>query len=234
MTMNIEQYSQVAPQYYQDEIPPLLARYLDSASYETILDCGCGDGSLLYALLKRRDMEMKKIFAIDLSQKRIALVAGIDPKIIATVDSAETMDTIVDNSIDFLISTQVIEHVDDAIMIQSIAQKVKKNGTVYVSTVFKKWYGWYFYRHHGTWVLDPTHLREYTADDQLLRLFDPLQFKVLSSNKQLQWFPVSDFFVKRLGLKNRALYEHRFMQFIRKIKIPIFGYYNWEIVLQRI
>jgi 2-polyprenyl-3-methyl-5-hydroxy-6-metoxy-1,4-benzoquinol methylase len=188
----------------------------------------------LYALYKRQDIDTKKVFAIDLSQKRIALVQGIDPSIIATVDSAETMSTIADDSIDFFISTQVIEHVDDAKMIVGIAAKVKKNGTVYVSTVFKKWYGWYFYRHHGAWVLDPTHLREYTEDDQLIGLFDPSQFKVVENKKQLQWFPISDFFVKRLGLKNRALYQHRFMRFMRKIKIPILGYYNWEIVLQRI
>jgi 2-polyprenyl-3-methyl-5-hydroxy-6-metoxy-1,4-benzoquinol methylase len=232
--MNIEQYSEVAPQYYQEDIPQLLDTYLKSASFSNILDCGCGDGSLLYALTRRNDFRAKKIFAIDLSQKRIELVKKIDADIIATVDSAEEMATIVDQSIDFFISTQVIEHVDDKKMVTKIAEKVKNGGMIYVSTVFKKWYGWYFYRNHGTWVLDPTHLREYTSEEQLLDLFDKREFVLLENRKQLQWFPVSDFFIKRLGLKDRKLYENRFMQIIRKVKIPIPGYYNWEIVLRRI
>lgn len=232
--MNIEQYSKVAPQYYQEEVPALLDAYLKSSLFTDIFDCGCGDGSLLYALGKRNDLRGKKIHAIDLSQKRIELVKMIDAGIIATVDSAEEMSTIADDSIDFFISTQVIEHVDDKKMVAKIAKKVRSGGVVYVSTVFKKWYGWYFYRHHGTWVLDPTHLREYTSDDQLLDLFDKREFTLLENNKQLQWFPISDFFIKRLGLKDRKLYENRLMQIIRKIKIPIPGYYNWEIVLRRI
>lgn len=232
--MNIEHYSKVAPQYYQEDIPRLLDIYLKSENFSSILDCGCGDGSLLYALTRRNDLRAKKIFAIDLSQKRIELVRKIDADIIATVDSAEKMDTIVDQSIDFFISTQVIEHVDDKKMITKIAEKVKNGGTVYVSTVFKKWYGWYFYRNHGTWVLDPTHLREYTSEEQLLDLFDKEKFVLLENSKQLQWFPVSDFFIKRLGLRDRKLYENRLMQVMRKVKIPIPGYYNWEIILRRI
>lgn len=232
--MNIEQYSRVAPQYYQEDIPRLLDAYLKSENFSNILDCGCGDGSLLYALSKREDFGAKKIFAIDLSQKRIELVKKMNANIIATVDSAEEMDTIADQSIDFFISTQVIEHVDDKKMVMKIAEKVKNGGTIYVSTVFKKWYGWYFYRNHGMWVLDPTHLREYTSEGQLLDLFDKGKFVLLENRRQLQWFPISDFFIKRLGLKDRKLYENRLMQIIRKVKIPIPGYYNWEIVLRRI
>lgn len=234
MAMNIEQYSKIAPQYYQDEVPPLLGKYLDTAHFMTLLDCGCGDGSLVYALSRREDIGTKKIFALDLSQKRIELVKKIHPNIRATVDSAEEMATIEDYSIDFFISTQVIEHVDDEKMIEKIAEKVRAGGTIYISTVFKKWYGWYFYRNNGRWVLDPTHIREYTSEEQLLGLFDQSRFDFLEEAKQLQWFPVLDFFIKRLGMRNRRLYENRFLQFLRKVKIPIPGYYNWEIVFRKI
>ena len=231
--MNIEHYSEVAPQYYQEDVPELLDKYLKSANFSNILDCGCGDGSLVYALNRRNDFHAKKIFAIDLSQKRIELVKKINADIVATVDSAEEMRTVADKSIDFFISTQVIEHIDDKKMVAKIDEKVKNGGMVYVSTVFKKWYGWYFYRNHGMWVLDPTHLREYTSDEQLLDLFDKTKFALLENSKQLQWFPISDFFIKRLGLKDRKLYENKLMQLIRKAKIPIPGYYNWEIVLRK-
>lgn len=232
--MNIEKYSKIAPQYYNEEIPSLLEKYLKSKKYETIFDCGCGDGSLLYSLNRARYLEGKKVLAIDLSSSRIELVKKISNNIIASVDSAEKLETISDDIVDFFISTQVIEHVDDRKMADRIDKKVRSGGIIYISTVFKKWYGWYFYRNNSRWVLDPTHLREYTSNRQLLDLFDRTKFKLLEQKKTLQWFPVSDFFIKRLGLANRKLYENKLMKLIRRIKVPIPGYYNWEMVFQKI
>ncbi|KKT13250.1 MAG: hypothetical protein UV95_C0003G0124 [Candidatus Falkowbacteria bacterium GW2011_GWF2_43_32] len=233
-TVNIEEYARLAPQYYNGLIPLLLKKYLNSESYDSILDCGCGDGSLLYALDRAGYLKGKKILAIDLSRNRIEIVKKINGTINASVDSAENLETVADVSIDFFISTQVIEHVDDRKMIEAIKKKVRAGGIVYISTVFKKWYGWYFYRNKGKWVLDPTHLREYSSDCQLLDLFNQNNFQFLEVKKTLQWFPISDFFIKRIGLADRKLYENMIMKIIRKIKIPILGYYNWEIILKKI
>jgi len=232
--MNIEDYSKIAPQFYSNYTPPLLEKYLKNENYVNLLDCGCGDGSLLYSLNISNYLDGKNIFAIDLSKNRIEIVKSINDKIIATVDSAEELKTIPDDSIDFFISTQVIEHVDEIKMISQIEKKVKSGGIIYISTVFKKWYGWYFYKNGNKWVLDPTHLREYSSDEQLLSLFNSSHFKLLEQNKQLQWFPISDFIVKRIKLADRRIYENMIMKIIRKIRIPILGYYNWEIVLKKI
>lgn len=40
--MNIEHCSEVAPQYYQEDIPALLDKYLNSTNFSHLLDCGCG------------------------------------------------------------------------------------------------------------------------------------------------------------------------------------------------
>ena len=40
-----------------------------------------------------------------------------------------------------------------------------------ISSVLRLPYGWYFYRHRGRWVLDPTHVREYRSREQFLALF---------------------------------------------------------------
>lgn len=232
--MNIENYSKIAPQYYDDAIPSLLKKYLDSENYTSLLDCGCGDGSLLNSLNKFHYLDNKKVFAIDLSQNRLELVKKINNQILTTLDNAEELQTINDDSLDFFISTQVIEHVDDKKMINQIEKKVKKQGIIFITTIFKKWYGWYFYRNHNKWVIDPTHLREYTSDIQLLNLFDKTKFRLLEQTKELLWFPISDFFIKRIGLKNRRLYENNLMKIVRKIKIPIPGYYNWKLVLKKI
>lgn len=233
--MNIEKYAEIAPQFYKENLPELLKKYLIASKWETLLDCGCGDGDLLWGLKKINKLNGKKIFAIDLSKRRISLVKKIDPKISASVDDAETLSSIKDNSIDFYISTQVIEHVDDRKMIAQIEKKVKKRGTIYISTVFKKWYGWYFYRNNNKWVLDPTHLREYSSDSELLDLFCKEKFNLIENKKVLQWFPISDYLIKKIGLKNRSLYEKNvLMRLIRKIKLPIIGYYDWEIVLEKL
>jgi len=232
--MNIENYSKIAPQYYDDYISEFLIKYLKDSRYNNILDCGCGDGSLLYALNKFGYLNNKKVYAIDLSRRRIELVRKISKTIIASVDNAEELKTIDDNSIDFFISTQVIEHIDDKKMIEQINKKVKPDGVIYISTVFKKWYGWYFYRNNNKWVIDPTHLREYVSDNNLLSLFNKNKFKLLENTKRLHWFPITDFFIKRMSLKNRKLYENYLMKLVRKIKIPVLGYYHWELVFKKI
>ena len=147
--MDIENYSKVAPQFYNTSISALLEKYLKKSSFETFLDCGCGDGSLLWALNKGEYFKNRKVFAIDLSKKRISLVKKINPEIIASVDNAETIKTIASGVIDFFVSTQVIEHVDDVKMVSAISRVTHQGSIIYISTVFKRWYGWYFYRYRG-------------------------------------------------------------------------------------
>lgn len=227
--MNIEKYAKVAPQYYTGEIPILLKNLLFYNRFSSILDCGCGDGSLLYSLFKYKLISKAKITAVDLSKKRIDLVKKISPTITAKVDSAETLKKIKNSSISLLITTQVIEHVDDEKMSKTMSRVLKKNGIVYLSTVFKKWYGWYFYKNDIGWVIDPTHLREYSTDSQLIRILSK-DFYVLINSKTLQWFPIIDFVAKRIGLVQKKR-DDFIWELIRAIRIPVLGYYNWELVL---
>lgn len=232
--MDIECYAKSLPQYYGTAIPELLKKYLDNGTYRTLLDCGCGDGSLLFALKAGNYFDMKKICAVDLSKNRIELVKKIDPKINALVDNAETLKNISTNSIDFYISSYVIEHVDDKKMIDTAGRVLKKGGIAYISTIYKKWYGWYYQRKNGRWVMDTTHLREYSYDNELIQFIDQKKFIVLENRKKPLYFPLIDFVVRRLHPNNRRLFnEIPILNLIRKIKIPIIGYYDWEIVLKK-
>lgn len=232
--MDIEQYSEIGPQYYGTDLPVLLVEYLNKEAYTSLLDCGCGDGSLLYALENSGYLTNKKVYGVDLSKKRIDLVRKNMSAVSAHVDSVEDLQTIQENGVDFLISTQVIEHVDQTKMLKAIDKVTQVGATIYLSTVFKKWYGWYFYRNHNKWVLDPTHLREYQNDSELFDFIDMDKFEILENKKTLLYFPLMDFFVKRLHIRNRRLFENRMLQMIRKGKVPVPGYYNWEIVLKKI
>lgn len=58
--MDIEDYSKIAPQYYSGDIPELLEYYLKRSAWNSLLDCGCGDGSLLYALNAKNILKINK------------------------------------------------------------------------------------------------------------------------------------------------------------------------------
>lgn len=236
--MGIEEYADFLPQYYSSTIPEVLKKYLDSTSFTTLLDCGCGDGALLYALKQGNYFKNRKITAIDLSKNRVELVKKIDPKIHAFVDSAETLEKIKSNSIDFLMSKHVIEHVDDKKMLDAVGRTMKKDGIAYIATVFKKWWGWYYYRKDGKWTMDVTHLREYMEDKELLDLINKQTFKILEIKKTQLSFPIIDFIVRRLFIHNlitnREFFaNNKLFNLLKKITLLVPGYYNWEIVLQR-
>lgn len=229
------EYSDYSPQYYDIHIPKVLRSYLDEISYASLLDAGCGDGALLYALYKAGYCTGKQVYALDISPKSIELVRGIDSNIDATVDSVESMASIPTSSIDVLVSSMVIEHVDDTKMIRAINRVLRANGMVYLETVYKKWYGWYFTKKNGKTVLDITHLREYTQDSQLLSLIDMKQYRIRESQKILLWFPLMDFMMRKLNIRDRGIFEgYLMLRLLRKISLPIIGYYRWVIVLQKI
>jgi len=226
--MNLDQYS-TRQQFYTDAVSPMLLQLLDRAPWTSCLDMGCGDGALLNALNNRGYFDGKSVYAVDLSESRIGLVQQINKDFTCLVgDVCATQ--VQDNSIDFLISTQVIEHVEnDAEMVREMHRILVPNGIAYLSTVFKKWYGWYFYRCNGKWTLDPTHLREYTGDDQLHGIFQRFGFQILESKKTLDGRPLVDAVLRRIGA-GRKVYESRFLKLLRAFTIPIPGYYIWEIV----
>ena len=229
--MDIKEYSK-RTQFYTEDVPQLLSRFLDGTPWTNCLDLGCGDGALLYALNKKGSFTGKSVCAVDLSASRLELVRQINSDIVCYPrDVCETQ--IEDGGIDFLISTQVIEHVEsDAKMVEEIHRVLAPSGTVYLSTVFKKWYGWYFYRCNGKWTLDPTHVREYTQDNQLLDLFKQSDFDILETKKTLDGRPLLDAALRRMGAGN-SIYNNRFLKWFRAFSVPIPGYYIWEIVARK-
>ncbi len=233
--MDIEEYAKHV-HFYVDEPPALLLSLAGRDSWRTLLDLGCGDGWILRSLKSRGLLKDKQVIAVDLSESRIEVAQSIDPRFECHVTSSETISMIPGESVDLLVSSQVIEHVPSQdSMLREIHRVLKPDGKVYLSTVFKKWYGWYFYRCNGNWVMDPTHLREYRKDSELLGPAQAAGLKILEARKELFWFPLSDFILRRLFPAHvaRGLYQKSWLQTLRRIRIPIPGYYNWEMVLQK-
>ncbi|MGA2418427.1 MAG: glycosyltransferase [Candidatus Staskawiczbacteria bacterium] len=231
--MDIEEYSKYK-QFYTGEIPELLLKYLDKKNWESFMDIGCGDGSLLYALDKRGYLAARTVYAVDLSKNRIDLVKKINKDIKCFVEDACNMKSARNNSVDFIASAQLIEHVqNDEDLIREINRVLTDNGTVYLSTIFKKWYGWYFYRCNGKWVLDPTHLREYTADNQLFDVLNRNNFEIIESKKILASRPLTDFILRKMHAGRYVYNNHFILKMLRTIKFPVPGYYEWEIICKK-
>lgn len=227
----IEEYARRI-QFHTDEVPEILLELLEADDWQSYMDMGCGDGALLNALHPRGYFEGKAAYAVDSSESRIEAVRKLDKGFECLVSDASHTN-LPDGSIDLLVSTQVIEHVEnDADMVREIDRILSPKGTAYVSTVFKKSYGWYFYRCNGKWTIDPTHLREYTADDQLLPLFEQYGFELVENRKTLDSRPIMDAVLRRLGAR-RHIYSNRLLRSLRKVRVPIPGYYNWEMVWRK-
>lgn len=232
--MGLDKYSKKYIHYYTGEISTFIKDILNKYSIKSIADLGSGDGSILFALFKKGYLNnIEKVIAIDISPERINNVRKISDKILCFVADVCRLEMLDDMCLDLAISNQVIEHIpDEEKYIKEVYRVLSKDGVFYLSTVFKKWFGWYFYRSNGRWTLDPTHLREYTDASQLLNIIKKYNFGILENKKTLQWFPITDFIFKRIGMK-RNIYYNKIMRFLRNIKIPILGYYNWELVLKK-
>lgn len=200
----------------------------------TVLDVGCGDGMLLRAMAGALEAKHAQLRGVDLSPVRVERARARGAFEVA-VDSAETLETVDDASIDLLVSSQVIEHVDDARMAGAVARVMRPGARAYVTTVFKRRWARYFYRSPGGWALDPTHLREYEAKEALFQLFEAHGLEVESDALEPLAYPLVDPLLKRMGgvgasLRPRTL---RAITRIRALRVPIPGYFNWEIVLRR-
>lgn len=230
--MQIEEYASYQ-NLYVDEVPDALVEVLSNHPGLSFADVGCGDGALLFALKQRGLLANREVTAADLSETRLENTRKIDPNFRIFAVDAQDLRPIENESVAILCSAQVIEHVaNDAAMLAACHRVLEPGGLVFLSTVFKKWYGWYFYRCNGRWVIDPTHLREYAEDNDLLSKIAEAGFQVLQTRKNPIAYPLVDFVVRRLRLPIDSL-ATRAMQALRRCKVPIPGYYNWELVLTK-
>jgi 2-polyprenyl-3-methyl-5-hydroxy-6-metoxy-1,4-benzoquinol methylase len=219
-------------QFYSEDIPLLILRYLDAFEWQSLLDIGCGYGAFLFALSKLGYLQKKSVYAIDLHKDKIDQAQNIDKDFSCHVDDAKHLKTIEENQIDFVISSQVIEHIDDdQQMIKTISRVLKRDGCCYLSTVFKTKYAWYFYRNNGRWMLDPTHIREYTHEEQLLGKIRNCGFKVLENRKTLIQYPILELLLRKLN-PDRDIFHSKLLRVLRKVRLPVIGYFCWELIIK--
>ena len=159
------------------EITEDIKELIDDNNVKNIVDLGCGDGTLIYAIKKA--YSKMKITGIDISPRRINNLKSKFPKSkFYCRDVCQTK--LKKESFDFVHSSQTIEHVeDDKKMVEEMYRLLKKEGILLVSSVIKKPFAVYKYiNRHKKFALDPTHEKEYKNEKEFLDLFKE-RFKLI-------------------------------------------------------
>jgi 2-polyprenyl-3-methyl-5-hydroxy-6-metoxy-1,4-benzoquinol methylase len=227
-----ERYTETAVHFDVGELPAMLTRFLPTGPL-ALADLGCGDGPLFEALVRVGLIAPSQpVYAVDLEAARLARVSGRFPWIRTVVASADGVPDISDASLDAVISTMVMEHVpDEHAYLAEIRRMIRPGGRAYVTTVFKTPWAWYFRERDGESVLDTSHLREYTDLHRVRELVTNAGLRILALERSRMWFPLLDPVLFRFGggLRTRPT----LLRALRAVKVPIFGYYTLELVVER-
>ena len=206
------------------------------------IDVGAGDGAVLQSAFEQKLIgHFDRVTAFDVSDVRIARLRNRNLACEADVVAADGL-PLPDASIDYALSHQVIEHVpDDEAFVAEIARVLKPGAYAFVTSVSKRWYGWYFYRCNGKFRLDPTHVREYESLEAFRRLFDKSGFEVVSAVERRLGHPIRYLVVlvlSRLRLYSLAgattfVNNSPLLRHIGRFEIPIPGYRYVEVLARK-
>jgi len=240
MENKFQEYSHKNTHFYYSDIPLLLESAIKNINHKdfTLLDLGCGDGRWLYVLQQRGLLtRAKEVVGVDLSPVRIKIVKRNIKSVKTIISDACSVKELKNKSFDFVICSNLIEHVkNDELLLSEIKRVLKDDGVVYFSSVIKKWYGTYIYKVDGKSRLDPTHLREYSSKKQFLELlrrmnFIPIKFKITPLKHSVFVFILK--ITIRLNLMKpdrRFFLKHSILNKIHKMSmLPIMGYQSIEV-----
>jgi len=234
-----DKYSKEQVQFYDGTAPKLLIDLIKTRNPKSLADLGCGDGAILFhlqqkGLLKKNDC----VVAIDLSETRLERVKKYIANVKTICCDVCDVKQLKDNKFDVVISTAVIEHVEnDGKLLKEIYRVFKSGGYLYISSVVKKWYGWWIYTCNGKITCDPTHLREYKSSEEFNKLLKYNKFKI-GETHVYQFTPSLKNAFKRLMVKYNIISENnarstKKFDFFSNIRIHVPGYCVIEVIARK-
>jgi len=230
---NFEKYSKENICFFSTDLPELLVEIIRKKQPSSLVDIGCGDGNLFFSLIKEGLLKkIKKLIGVDLSPERLCRVKKYFPKVSTILSNACDLTKLKNNQFDLVVSQQVIEHVeDDNQMLQELKRILHPEGYLFISSVVKKWYGWWIHRYNGQIRCDPTHIREYHSKEEFVSLLGKNGFKVLKTELRSFQPSIINGIIRYL-VKKDMLREDKARQFMKKarLKIIVPGYYIIEAV----
>jgi 2-polyprenyl-3-methyl-5-hydroxy-6-metoxy-1,4-benzoquinol methylase len=104
-----------------------------------MLDLGCGDGRLIFALHEKGLLEnAEKIVGVDISEDRIKRLKTNLPFVKGIVADTLDLKQLSDSSFDFVVCAQLIEHVENGqALVSGTRRLLKHENFVYISSVTK-------------------------------------------------------------------------------------------------
>jgi len=198
----------------------------------SFVDLGCGDGPWFYLLQQRGYIsEARPVYAVDLDDNRLKRIVARFPWINVIAGSAESVPKIPDQSIDFVISTMVMEHVfDEGKYLSEIRRILRTDGKAYITTVYKRKWAWFYRRRNGEFVLDTSHVREYTDLDIFKKIITESGLEILDLKlvqlKISMLKPIFRIWKRRERSMNLGL------RLLLWPKLPVPGYYELELVVR--
>ena len=112
---------------------------------------------------------------------------------------------------------------------------LKTNVYLYISTVIKKWYGFWNYWKKG-FKLYPTHLREYPSKEEFLNFLKRNGFEIVDWTIENFSYLLLNLIVRisikagKIGSNSLFYLTHMMLNKLRSIKIRVAGYYTNEVV----
>ena len=208
--------------HFPTELPPLLGAV---AQPGVIADLGAGDGAILEAL-HRAGRLGNMSYAIDLSRERLARASVRVPSIVAITRDA-TATGLADGSVDGVVCSQVIEHVQNQrALVAEVARILRQGGWWYIGSVLRRKRSFWIYRVDGEWRLDPTHVREYRSVEEFRHAVSHPDLRIADVVVSSFKFPVSH-------LVARLLRRGRPMGFTERLTISPPGFRRIEAAGKR-
>jgi SAM-dependent methyltransferase len=236
--LDFEAYSREHRHFLVPDLPPLLQQV---ARRGVIADLGCGDGSVLWAL-DRAGRLGTTAYAIDLSPDRVRAAEQAAEGVRGIVGDATSV-PLEDGSVDGVVVSQVIEHLpDDGLLAPEIARLLRPGGWFYVGSVLRGPRAWWIYRADGKRWLDPTHVREYSSERELVVSLSHPQLTVDYVRTEPLRFPIVDLAARGLAFARLLRYErldriyvdHSWLGRARRATLRVPGYHLLEVAGTRL
>jgi 2-polyprenyl-3-methyl-5-hydroxy-6-metoxy-1,4-benzoquinol methylase len=238
---DFERHAERSVHFFTRRVPQRLREMLAGLQPGArVVDVGCGDGQLVWSLLETGSLPAGvEVVGVDLSPVRVRRFTQLTGKP-AILANGENLAGVPDASVDLCISTMVMEHVpNDAAYAAALARIVRPGGCVYLTTVLRKSWAWYFRKTpDGRRVLDPTHVREYSSVAEVRHKLESAGFQVLEVALTRLVFPVAHPLVRLFNrMRPVANVQRLFLSppwsWLETIALPIPRYREIQLVLRR-
>lgn len=226
-------YTEAHRQFLSEDLPPVLSEIAGGRPGNVLVDLGCGDGRLVWAL-ERAGLVGERIYAVDLAAERAARAERLSPRVTGIVADATSVPELDDASVDGVVCSAVIEHLeDDRLLAPEIARLLRPGGWFVVESLVRGPRSWWIYRRNGAWVLDPTHVREYASEAEFVAAITHPELELLHVRSDPMRFPIVDLGLRAaaamrllsLDRLSRVYVERpRLARGLRSLGLPVPGY----------